>query len=383
MGASYHRRVADQTPTVVGPDVLIPGSDFLLAGLGRVMLLIGVVVLVVAVVLRVRAARRGPEHRRRPVLLVSAAAVLGVGGLLTAAYWPPAFFAPEFPPLPRLLPEDAVFYRQITDLPVAEDSDRMIASQGGLPLGSGFRSVVQEGVLWGNPFNIVEADTPMMDVEITQYPEFSHLGRYPMTDPAYIEGLPTYHFDQHYLAIDLERRQNWELIAARRWFGRWQAGAGATWSMDSLDYPDGRTIAAGLPLLPGTITYDEVAGGRIDHLLLGASPITASGEFIWPARATDGRSEDPDAPPMGAWFRLRSDVDLSGLGPQARVIAEAAQRYGILMSDTGPGFGLRGTPDARWDERDLDTLGQITTDDFEVVDASAVMVDVDSMAARR
>lgn len=374
--------MSDQSPAVVGPDVLIPGSDFLLGGVGRVLLLIGVPLLVVAVVLLVRRRRRQPDRPRRPVLVVTATAMVAVGGLLTAVYWPPAFFAPEFPPLPRLLPEDAVFYREVTDLPVAEDSERMIASQGGLPLGSGFRSEVQQGVLWGNPFNVVEPDTPMEDVELTQYPELSHRGRYPMTDPAYIESLPTYHFDQHYLAVDLDRRQSWELIAARRWFGRWQAGAGATWSMDSLDYPDGWTIAAGLPLLPGTITYDEVAGGRIEHLLLGASPITAAGEFVWPARATDGRSEDPDAPPMGAWFRLRADADLSGLGPQARVIAEAAQRYGILMSDTGPGFGLRGTPDARWDDSDLDTLGQLTTDDFEVVDAAGVMVDVDSMAAR-
>jgi hypothetical protein len=374
--------VAEQTPTVVGPDVLIPGSDLMLGGLGRLLLAVGVVLLVVGVVLRVRSARTAPERPRRSVLVV-AVAVLAVGGLLTAMNWPPAFFVPEFPALPRLLPEEAVFYRQVTDLPVAQDSDRMIASQGGLPLIPGFTSEVYDGVVWGMPFNVVGPGTELQDVELTQYPEGSYQGPYPMTDPAYIEGLPNYHVDQHYLAIDLDRRQNWELIAARRWFGRWQAGAGSTWSMDSLDYPEGWTIAAGLPLLPGTVTYDEVADGSIDHLLLGATPISAAGEFVWPARATDGRSEDPDAPPMGAWLRLRADADLSGLGPQARVVATAAQRHGILLSDTGPSFGLRGTPDARWDAADLRTLEQLTTDDFEVVDASDVMVDVDSMAARQ
>ena len=211
-----------------------------------------------------------------------------------------------------------MFFRRVTDLPVAADSERMIASQGGLPLWAGFSGEVVDGIVWGNPFNIVGPTTPMEQVQLTQYPDMSYPGPYPMTDPAYIEGLPTYHFDQHYLAVDVDRRRHWELIAARRWVGRWQAGAGATWSMDSLDYPEGSTIAAGLPLLPGTITYDEVRGGAIEHLILAISPITARGEWVWPARSTDGQSDDPDAPPMGTWLRLREDVDLSGLGPQAR-----------------------------------------------------------------
>jgi hypothetical protein len=84
---------------------------------------------------------------------------------------------------------------------------------------------------------------------------------------------------------------------------------------------------------------------------------------------------------MGSVLRLRADADLSGLGPQAKVIAEAAQRYGILISDTGPKFGLRGTVDARWDDGDLATLSSLTTDDFEFVDLSGVMVSPDSLAA--
>ena len=172
------------------------------------------------------------------------------------------------------------------------------------------------------------------------------------------------------------------MISARRWFGSWQAGAGATWDMDSVRYPTGSTIASGLPLLPGTITYAEVASGAINHMILGAVPHTAQGQFVWPARGSDGTSTDPDAPPMGAWLRLRPDADLSGLGPQAGVIARAAQRHGILLSDTGPGFGLRGTVDRRWDGADLQTLGQLTIDDFEIVDTSGVVVSPQSMEAR-
>lgn len=370
--------MAADDPAIVGPQVLVPGSDFFLLTFGRLLLLLGGIALIVAIIVRVVRNRRRPDHRGRPVALVVTSAITLLGLVLTVMYWPPPYVVPEFPALPQLLPSDAVFYRRIDDLPVSPDSDRWIAAQGGLTLGNGSRDPNA-----GVPFNLADSSTPMIDVELTQYPEASYPGPYPMTDPAYIEGLPTYHFDQHYLAMDLERRTAWELIATRRWFGRWQAGAGASWSMDSLDYPHGTSIAAGLPLLPGMYTYEEVASGSIDHLILGATSVTAPGKFIWPARGGDGVSTDPDAPPMGAWLRLKADTDLSGLGPQATIIARAAQQYGVLLSDTGPGFGLRGSVDRRWDLADIATLVQLTTDDFEVVDTSDLMVSVDSMAVRQ
>ena len=86
---------------------------------------------------------------------------------------------------------------------------------------------------------------------------------------------------------------------------------------------------------------------------------------------------------MGAWLRLRADADLSGLGPQARVIAEGLQRHGLVLADTSnERFGLRGTADGRWDRVDLRTIGQLDAKDFEVVDQSGLMVAKDSMAAR-
>ena len=84
---------------------------------------------------------------------------------------------------------------------------------------------------------------------------------------------------------------------------------------------------------------------------------------------------------MGAWLRLRADVPIAELPPQARAVATAMRDYGIVFSDTGPGFALTGTPDRRWDMEDLASLTRLTTDDFEVVDASGVVVSADSMAA--
>ena len=374
---------------MIGAQVLLPGSDFLVMGLGRLLLLIGILATVIAVVVRLvrgrpsRLERLGRDRRPRPVGVAITASIAAIGLVCTALTWPPAFVVPEMPPLPRLLPEKTFFYRPVTDLPVAVDSKRYITSQESMPLRANFRGVVVQGIVWGVPFNLADADTPMVDVEITQYPETSYPGPFPITDPAYIENLPTYDNDQHYLVVDVERRTGWELISTVRWFGRWQGSAGAMWSMDSAEYPTGATIAARLPLLPGTITYDEVAAGEIGHAILGSSEKTAPGEFVWPARGADGTSTDPDAPPMGSWLRLSARADLSGLGPQARVIAEAAQRYGIILSDTGPGFNVRGTVDRRWDTADLQSLSALTVDDFEVVDASGLMVSTDSMAARQ
>lgn len=352
---------------------------------GRLVLLIGIFATVVGGVVRLVRVRRSSEreHRPRPIGVSITGSIAVTGLLLTILTWPPVFVVPEMPALPQLLPADAVFYRTVTDLPLSPVSARQIASQDSMPLKASFRGTEAQGVVWGVPFNLVDAETPMVDVEITQYPQNSYPGPYPITDPAYIEGMPNFHTDQHYLAVDTERRTAWELIAATNWFGHWQGGAGASWSMDSTEYPTGATIAARLPLLPGTITYAEIEAGHIGHVILGSSEKTAHAAFVWPARGGDGISDDPDAPPMGSWLRLSADADLSGLGPQALVIARAAQQYGIILSDTGPGFNVRGTADRRWDDQDLLTLGSLSIDDFDVVDASSVMVAPDSMAAHQ
>jgi hypothetical protein len=95
---------------------------------------------------------------------------------------------------------------------------------------------------------------------------------------------------------------------------------------------------------------------------------------VWPANGSDGRSTDPDAPPMGTWLRLRSDVDLSHLGPQARVVAEALKVHGAVIFDTGPSYGLMGEPDTRWADGDLAGLQTLTIGMFEVVDPTPMQV---------
>jgi hypothetical protein len=316
------------------------------------------------------------------VLVAALAVVALLCAGLTARAWPPPFFTPEFPPVGRLFPDAAFFHRPIDDLDVSPDSERWIRAMRDRELFASFGGEVRDGVVWGVPFNPVDDRTPRTTVRFrSQRPSYD--GPYPVADPAYIESMPTYGVDQHYVALDLRGRRMWELLGTTVWFGRWQADSGALWDLDSLEYGRWSTTASGLPLLAGTITYDQVAAGSIDHAIWAASPDIMPGASIWPARASDGWSDDPDAPPMGAWLRLRSDADLSALGPQARVIAEALQRYGLLLTDSSPNFNLRGTPDARFDRDDLRTLRTVRASDFEVVDHLDLMVDEDSMAARR
>jgi hypothetical protein len=75
---------------------------------------------------------------------------------------------------------------------------------------------------------------------------------------------------------------------------------------------------------------------------------------------------------MGARARLKASVDVSGMPPQARVVARALQRYGIILADNGSSWYVTGVPDVRWDDGDLDALKALRGSDFEFVQAGAV-----------
>jgi hypothetical protein len=364
--------------TIVGPpEMAMPGSEVLLYRGGVLLTVIAAAALGTVAGLRWLRKRRGRPPRRRGALYVAGALLL-IGALLAIWNRPPPFFVPEFPPLPRLLPEGAFFYRRGSELAVVEDSESQIAALGGRPVVPNASAVVRDGVVWGKPFNFVDDSTPRHRFRF-YYAKASDDVEYPVTDPAYIQSMPAYGIDDHYIGIDLRQREMWEIITIRDWFGVWSGTSGAHWNLDELGYPRGRTTASGLPILPGLFTWAEVASGEVGHVITVTSPVSRRGEWIWPARGSDGVSDDSAAPPMGAWLRLRADADLSGLGPQAAVIARALQEYGAVISDTGPNFAVHGTPDARWDDADLATLGQLGTAAFEVVDAAKLMVAEDSM----
>ena len=160
-------------------------------------------------------------------------------------------------------------------------------------------------------------------------------------------------------------------VSLARWHdARWRAGSGAIFDLRSNRLrPAGWTSAdaAGLPILPGLARYGEVAEGSIDHALRFTARRTRRA-YVYPARHFASNDSDPALPPMGLRIRLKRRASLAGLGPQARIVARALQRYGALLADNGSPWFFSGAPDSRWDNDDLQTLRRLRGTDFEVVD---------------
>jgi hypothetical protein len=166
----------------------------------------------------------------------------------------------------------------------------------------------------------------------------------------------------------------YELYDARRTSTGWRAGSGAIWDMNSNALrPLGWTSAdaAGLPILPGLVRYDEVAAGVIAHALRFTAPRTRR-SYIYPARHFASDSNDSALPPMGLRVRLKASVDISRFGPQSRVLLRALQVYGMILADNGSPWYVTGAPSAGWDDDDLHDLHLIKGTDFEVVDTSSL-----------
>jgi hypothetical protein len=130
--------------------------------------------------------------------------------------------------------------------------------------------------------------------------------------------------------------------------------------------------AAGLPILPGLVRYDEIAAGAILHALRFTAPQTRRA-YLYPARHFASSSTSSSPPPMGLRVRLKASASLTGLSPQERVIALALQRYGMILADNGSPWYVSGMSDPRFDDDVLHELDRFTGSDLEVVDTSGLV----------
>ena len=155
----------------------------------------------------------------------------------------------------------------------------------------------------------------------------------------------------------------------------WTAGSGAIWDLksDALR-PDGWTSAdaAGLPILPGLVRYDEVNAGVINHAIRFTAPKTQRA-YIHPATHFASSSTDAALPPMGLRVRLKASYDISKLPPQAKVIATAMEKYGMILADNGSSWFFQGAYSPGWNDDDLNTLKNIPGSAFEAVDTGALV----------
>jgi hypothetical protein len=130
--------------------------------------------------------------------------------------------------------------------------------------------------------------------------------------------------------------------------------------------------AAGLPILPGLVRWEEVDAGKVLHAIRMTVPSTADG-YVWPASHEAG-SGGANTMPMGSWLRLKSTVDEMDYDPYIRPIIVALKKYGGVIADNGSAWYMSGVPDERWDNDKLQLLGALHGSDFEVVDPTSIKV---------
>jgi hypothetical protein len=321
------------------------------------------------------------------VAAAAAAPITGVDGPASATagadrLTPPAATVP--PPSPgvgptvggcAVFPRDNAWNTDISSTPLHPRSAQIIAkiqSVGGDFLHPDFG----ENPDYGIPYVVVPQNQPLVPIVYTAYGDESDPGPFPIPLNAPVEGGAAATGDRHVLVVQQGTCQLFELFVGRRSGSGWAADSGARWNLTTGDLrPIGWTSAdaAGLPILPGLVRHDEVAAGAINHAIRVTFSQTQRG-FILPATHFASSRTDPDLPPMGLRLRMKASYDISGLTGQARVIAEAMKRYGLIVADNGSNWFFQGAPAGAggWNDDDLNQLKSIPGTAFEVVDTGPV-----------
>jgi hypothetical protein len=285
-----------------------------------------------------------------------------------------------------IFPADNAWNTPIDSLPVHARSQDYVASIGAnATMHPDFGSGEWEGGPIGIPFVVVPATQPFVEIVWTAYGDESDNGPYPVPPDAPIEGGAASDGDRHVLVLQQGTCLLYELYRAFPVEDAWHADSGAIYDLHSHALrPAGWTSAdaAGLPILPGLVRYDEVAAGGIYHALRFTAPRTQRA-YEWPARHYASSITDPSYPPMGARFRLRADFPVGDYSAEVQVILIAMQRYGIILADNGSAWYLSGAPDERWDDDTLRELKRVRGSDFEAVDLSSLQIDPDSGQAQQ
>ncbi len=283
-----------------------------------------------------------------------------------------------------VLPADSIWNSAVDTLPLDPASAAYVATIGAARAVHPDFGTVYAGAPNGIPLIVVGAGQPRVAVTFG-YADESDPGPYPIPPAAPIEGGSQSTGDRHVLVLDQDACQLYELYAAYPLArDAWQAGSGAVFDLRSNALrPAGWTSAdaAGLPILPGLVRFDEAAAGDITHALRFTAPQTRDA-YVWPARHRASSLTGAQYPPMGQRFRLKASVDASAFGPRVQAIVRALKKYGMMLADNGSSWYLSGAPDPRWDDDELHQLGRLTGSDFEAVDVSMLQSAPDSGQVR-
>lgn len=276
----------------------------------------------------------------------------------------------------RVLAPDSDWNTPIDHLPIDPESATLINTIGASASLHPDFGRQSNGVPWGIPYVVVAGDTKRYPVKLEYADESDHV-LYPIPDKPPIEGMPAGQIpatqdggDHHLLVIDRDGEKLYELSSVHFAEGRWHAGGGAVFELfGNTRRPLGWTSAdaAGLPMFPGLVRYDEVIeAGKIEHALRFTAPKTRRA-YIAPASHWASREASAAFPPMGLRVRLKASVDVTQFPASVRPILVALKRYGMILADNGGPFFLSGAPDPRWNDAEIDLLKRIKGSDFEVV----------------
>lgn len=271
----------------------------------------------------------------------------------------------------QVFPADNAWNKDISTEPVDPNSDALIANIGGNENLHPDFGTVWDKMPIGIPYNVVGPNQTKVKVSF-RYASESDPGPYPIPSNPLIEAGS----DKHMIMVDTANRKLYELYnATKNSDGSWKAGSGAIFDLTSNKLrPDYFTSAdaAGLPIYPGLVRYEEVLKGEINHALRFTVNLSRNA-FVHPA--THGASENTGSqyPPMGMRIRLKSTFDVSKFTPKVQVILKAIKKYGMFLADNGSDWYISGSPDSRWDDDELNQIKTIKGSNFEVVKMGTVI----------
>jgi hypothetical protein len=272
----------------------------------------------------------------------------------------------------QVFPPDNPWNEDISERPLHPSSKTIIASIGA-DKGLAFNSDMG--------FILVPPDQKRIQVKLTGYAGESDKGPYPVPDNAPIEdwpasGVPLKQVqregrgDRHMLVVDPVNRMLYEFYNARKTPGGWTCAQASIFDLKSNKLrPDTwtSTDAAGLPIFPSVVRFDELERGAVEHALR-FTVRNSRRAYVYPATHFASRKTDANLPRMGERFRLRRDFDTSGFSPHTQAVLKGLKKYGMFVADNGGDWRISVAPDSRI--QGLEELRRVKGHDFEVIEPS-------------
>ena len=317
--------------------------------------------------------------------MIRSTALAVVLGAVLASVLPTEAYGQQMIGSCPVLPADNIWNTPVDTVPVLANSAAMVNTIGA---SRGFHADFGSGFWDGGPIGIPFITVPGTQVKYPAsflYDDESDPGPYAVPLNAPIEGGSNATGDRHAIAIDTDNCRLYELYRAFPQSSAWSADSGAIYDLRSNALrPTSWTSAdaAGLPIMPGLVTYEEVQSGEIRHAIRFTAPQSRR-EYVWPARHYASSLTGTQYPRMGERLRLKASFNIGSYPADVQVILRAMKKYGIIMADNGSAWYISGKPDPRWNNDNLQRLSQLLGSNFEAVDATVLRISPDSGAARQ